>query len=48
MFEAMFQGEMNSQLGYSYHERGEKETFNRRNGYTKKSLKTTVNDVTID
>ena len=36
MFEAMLQGEMNSHLGYSNNERGEKGTANRRNGYTKK------------
>jgi len=36
MFEAMLQGEMNSHLGYSSNERGEKETLNRRNGYTKR------------
>ena len=36
MFEAMLQGEMNSHLGYSNNERNEKETTNRRNGYTKK------------
>lgn len=42
MFEAMLQGEMNSHLGYSNNERGDKETPNRRNGYTKKTLKTTV------
>ena len=35
MFEAMLQGEMNSHLGYSNNERGEKDTVNRRNGYTK-------------
>ena len=48
MFEAMLQGEMNSHLGYSNNERGEKETVNRRNGYTKKTLKTTVGDVPIE
>ena len=48
MFEAMLQGEMNSHLGYSNNERGEKETGNRRNGYTKKTLKTTVGDVSIE
>ena len=37
MFEAMLQGEMNSHLGYSNNERGEKDTVNRRNGYTKKT-----------
>lgn len=36
MFEVMLQGEMNSHLGYSNNERGDKETSNRRNGYTKK------------
>ena len=35
MFEAMLQGEMNSQLGYSNNERGEKDSANRRNGYKK-------------
>ena len=35
MFEAMLQGETNSHLGYSNNERGEKDTVNRRNGYTK-------------
>ena len=39
---------MNSHLGYSNNERGEKETVNRRNGYTKKTLKTTVGDVPIE
>src|SRR5699024_11273039 len=35
-------------LGYSNNERGDKETPNRRNGYTKKTLKTTVGDVPIE
>ena len=48
MFEAMLQGEMNSHLGYSNNERGEKESANRRNGYSKKTLKTTVGDVPIE
>lgn len=48
MFEAMLQGEMNSHLGYANNERGEKETTNRRNGYTKKTLKTTAGDVPIE
>ena len=39
MFEVMLQGEMNSHLGYSNNERGDKETSNRRNGYTKKRWK---------
>ena len=36
MFEAMLKGEMNSHLGYCNNERGEKDTPNRRNGYSKK------------
>ena len=48
MFEAMLKGEMNSHLGYSNNERGEKDTPNRRNGYSKKTLKTTAGDVEID
>lgn len=48
MFEAMLQGEMNSHLGYSNNERGEKETVNRRNGYSQKTLKTTAGDVPIE
>ena len=37
MFEALLQGEMNSHLGYSSNERREKDSANRRNGYTKKT-----------
>ena len=48
MFEAMLQGEMDSHLGYSNNERGEKETGNRRNGYSRKTLKTTAGDVSIE
>ncbi len=47
MFEAMLQGEMNSYLGYQNNERGEKSSSNRRNGYTKKTLKTTGGEVPI-
>ena len=47
MFEAMLQGEMNSHLGYQANERGEKESTNRRNGYSEKTLKTTAGDVPI-
>lgn len=38
MFEAMLQGEMDSYLGYGNNERGEKNTTNRRNGYSHKSV----------
>ena len=48
MSEAMLQGEMNSHLGYSNNERGEKDSANRRNGYTKKTWKTTAGDVPIE
>lgn len=40
MFEAMLQGEMDSHLGYESNERGEKNTTNRRNGYSHKSVNT--------
>ena len=48
MFEAMLKGEMNSHLGYFNNKRGEKDTPNRRNGYSKKTLKTTAGDVAIE
>lgn len=48
MFEAMLQGEMDSHLGYANNDRGYKSTSNRRNGYTHKTLKTTMGDVEID
>ncbi len=40
MFEAMLQGEMDSHLGYGNNKRGEKNTTNRRNGYSHKSVNT--------
>lgn len=40
MFEAMLQGGMDSHLGYGSNERGEKNTANRRNGYSHKSVNT--------
>jgi len=48
MFEAMLQGEMNSHLGYEANERGEKETSNRRNGYSRKTLKTTAGEIPVE
>lgn len=48
MFEAMLQGEMNSHLGYYTNDHGYKETVNRRNGYTHKSVKTTMGEVEIN
>lgn len=47
MFEAMLQGEMNAHLGYEANERGDKESGNRRNGYSSKTLKTTAGNVPI-
>lgn len=47
MFETMLQGEMDSHLGYESNDRGYKDTDNRRNGYTHKTLKTTMGDVKI-
>jgi len=47
MFEAMLQGEMDAHLGYESNERGEKATTDRRNGYGKKTLKTTAGNVEV-
>ena len=47
MFEAMLQGEMDSHLGYGSNDHGHKDTDNRRNGYTDKTLKTTYGEVPI-
>ena len=47
MFETMLQGEMSQHLGYENNERREKETTNRRNGYTKKNVKTSAGEVKI-
>ena len=48
MFEAMLQGEMDSHLGYEANDHGYKETENRRNGYTHKTVKTAYGDVPVD
>ena len=48
MFEAMLQGEMNNPLGYESNDRQEKESENRRNGYSSKTLKTSYGNVPID
>lgn len=47
MFEAMLKGEMNHHLGYESNDKNEKETMNRRNGYGKKTLKTSSGEVEI-
>ncbi len=48
MFEAMLQGEMDTHLGYGPNDHGSKNTYNRRNGYGHKNLKTTYGDVEIE
>ena len=47
MFETMFQGEMNSHLGYESNDHGAKSTDNRRNGSTSKKSKTRSGEVDI-
>lgn len=47
MFESILQGEMDSHLGYSNNDHGAKNTTNRRNGYTNKTLKTSYGNVDI-
>ena len=47
MFEAMLQGEMNDHLGYESNDHGSKSTDNRRNGYTRKKIKTSTGEVDI-
>ena len=48
MFEAVLQGEMNHHLGYDSNDKGPKKDDNRRNGYGKKTLKTTQGEVEIE
>ena len=48
MFEAMLQGEMDSHLGYAPNDHGPKNTENRRNGYSSKTLKSTYGDIPVD
>lgn len=47
MFEALLQGEMDSHLGYESNDHSSKQTSNRRNGYSRKTVKTTYGDVDI-
>ena len=47
MFEAMLNGEMDNHLGYASNDHSYKDTDNRRNGYTDKTLKTSYGDVPI-
>ena len=47
MFEAMLQGEMDEHLGYESNDRGFKSTSNRRNGYTEKTVKSSIGEIDI-
>ena len=47
MFESMLQGEMSNHLGYESNDHGYKDTENRRNGYTDKTLKTSYGSIPI-
>lgn len=47
MFEAMLQGEMEGHLGYESNDRGVKESPNRRNGYTDKTVKSSMGEIEI-
>jgi len=48
MFEAMLKGELNNHLGYANNSKEAKETTNRRNGTTPKTLKTSMGEVPIE
>lgn len=48
MFEAMLQGEMDSHLGYKSNDHGPKNTDNRRNGYTGKSVKSSYGEIPVE
>ncbi|MDN6160807.1 MAG: IS256 family transposase [Staphylococcus equorum] len=48
MFETMLKGEMNHHLGYESNNKQEKETDNRRNGYGKKTIKTSSGALDIE
>ena len=47
MFEAMLQGEMEGHLGYESNDRGVKESPNRRNGYTDKTVNSSMGEIEI-
>ena len=47
MYEAMLQGEMDGHLGYKSNDRVAKASQNRRNGYTDKTVKTSMGDIEI-
>ena len=48
IFEAMLKGELENHLGYSSNDKSEKDTCNRRNGTSPKTLKTSMGPVDIN
>jgi|GEM_PF-2432020 len=44
MFEGILKGEIDYHLGYDEHDHGQKDTDNRRNGYSSKGLKTSAGE----
>lgn len=46
MFEAMIQGEMEGHLGYGLSDHGYKDTTNRRNEYSSKTVETAYEEIT--
>lgn len=48
MFEAMLHGEMDSHLGFESNDHGPKATSNRRNGYIRKTVKSTYGDIPVE
>lgn len=47
MFESMLQGEMDTHLGYESNSHAPKSTTNRRNGYSKKTVKSKYGDISV-
>lgn len=48
MFEGLLKGELNNHLGYVSNSKEIKETTNRRNGSSPKTLKTSMGEIKID
>jgi putative transposase len=48
VIEAMLEGELTHELGYEQNDKSEKETENRRNGYTSKKVKTSTGELKIN
>jgi len=48
VIEAMLEGELTHELGYEQHDKSEKDTDNRRNGFSSKKIKTSSIEIQID